>query len=290
MQLLSTKHLVRRVRLTPKLRKERSKEVVIRPYDSLRKVRRGLLDLHGIRASVSTIRQDLHACGKVAKKRRRGPGLSPQQREKRVAFCKQWKETRVNLLFSDEAYITTNAASHGWQWCDADELPEVLQHDQGAEKVLVWGCVGLGYKKLIVLTTKGALTKKRYQTEILPLVKSDLQRLTKRPNTLFEQDGARAHCQSAAWLKKRGVASLTNWPAKSCDLAVIETCWSWLKSKVSAEAPFGIEELIAFVKQKWEEIPQSSIDRLIKTFPSRVDDCIKAKGNIIKPRNHLKKH
>lgn len=85
------------------------------------------------------------------------------------------------------------------------------------------------------------------------------------------------------FLRRNKIKPLSpRWPARSPDLSPIETVWAWLKYKVAARAPYGVEELAQFIRESWEAIPQKSIDALVRGFKQRCKQCVKGKGNVVK--------
>lgn len=284
-KLLSTTQRVRRVRYTPKKRLEREIFVTLRPYDSTRRICRALYSLHKIKVSPSTVHHDLLVEGKRAKKRRRGPVLDEETRINRVAFCRAMLRTpqQLHILFSDECYISVNPRTNIWQWVNSSEEAEHLEITQGATQIMVWGVIGKGFRRLVLVEKDGSLTKVSYRDRILTPVIAALREQC-RSGAVFQQDGARAHCDVQQWLRRRGVHMLAHpWPPRSPDLSPIETIWSWLKSAVSRRAPFGIEELMKFIAEEWQAISQDSIDRLVQGFCERCRSCVACAGRLVRP-------
>jgi hypothetical protein len=73
------------------------------------------------------------------------------------------------------------------------------------------------------------------------------------------------------------------WSALSPDLSPIEQLWSILDSAVKARGPWGCNELERFVVEEFDRIPQSTIDKLVLSFPSRCQRVIEAQGDTVKP-------
>lgn len=279
--LLNKREVLKRNRFTAKFRKRRERTVERQPFGSLRQIRKGLISEHGIRVSISTVRNDLRAMGKRARRRRRGPHLTQKHRLARVAFAKRWMHARLD--FSDECLISTNDATSGWQWVSKDEQPQHLDHEQGPTQLLVWGVVGTGFRKLIILDDKERLSKESYQAKVLTPAVPELKKRSKA-GFLFQQDLARPHCDSERFLHRHGVKTAPQWPAKSCDMSPIETCWSWLKQRVALDAPWGVEELKAAILKAWHDLPTNSIDNAVASFKTRCQQVIRAKGALIKAK------
>lgn len=286
-RLLTTKEKLVRSRFTPKKRVEVQRVTWKRPYNSPRKICRALRTMYSIKVAANTVRNDLLALGRRARRKRKGPPLTAEQKAKRVRFCQAMLEDQArNILFSDECYINTNESGSGWQWVSKGEVPDTKTTESYPTQVLIWGCVGVGFRHLIILKDlTGAVDRDKYQKLILTPSLSVLRQHQAATGAVLQQDNARGHCGSPQWLSRRRVKCMDyEWPAKSCDLSPIETVWSWLKDDVSECAPFGIEELVSFIRQRWEAIPQHSTDKVVQSFGQRCKDCVKAQGEIIKPQ------
>lgn len=279
--LLATQQCVNRVRYTPKLRKARTKVETVRPYDSVRRLCRGLHQIHKISVSPGTILNDLRALGKRAYKKGKGPKLTEAQKKARCSFCSS-EAANQRILFSDEAYVDTNETTNQWEWLDPHEPRTAIGLDQHPPKLLVWGCIGVGFRHLEVLINGGTLNADRYKKLVLTPARTFLAKQCAK-GAMFQQDNARAHCNVDAFLRRHKIKPLTPpWPARSPDLSPIETIWAWLKYSVAARAPYGVEELAQFIRESWEAIPQQSIDDLVRGFKQRCKQCVKVKGNVVK--------
>ena len=64
-----------------------------------------------------------------------------------------------------------------------------------------------------------------------------------------------------------------------CDLSPIETVWELVEAR--GVEKFGKEELRRYIREAWDAIPQSSIDRAVESFQQRCRDCVKNRGNLI---------
>ena len=96
------------------------------------------------------------------------------------------------------------------------------------------------------------------------------------------QDGARAHTEGTRYLGKKKVRVLADWPPRSPDLNVIETIWGHIQARVSENAPSDERQLKEFWQREWEAIPQDYIDGLVRTFTSRLRECVRLGGRTIR--------
>ncbi|KAK3509146.1 hypothetical protein QTP70_020257, partial [Hemibagrus guttatus] len=55
------------------------------------------------------------------------------------------------------------------------------------------------------------------------------------------------------------------WPSQSPDLNPIENLWRELKIRVRARKPYNLQELGAFVKEEWGNVPQQTCRNLVVT-------------------------
>ena len=62
---------------------------------------------------------------------------------------------------------------------------------------------------------------------------------------------------------------LLDWPAYSPDASPIENIWNYLKNRVSRRGPLSRDELVRYIKEEWELIPQHTINKLVRSFRRR---------------------
>jgi transposase len=229
--------------------------------------------------SPSTVRRDLHAMNIIARRRPRGPRRKEGDTEKRIEFCKGIIEGGMDtskIFFSDEKITDVNDHGSRYDWVIKGTPARHLEKDRWAPSVHVWGVIGLGFKRLIMIpkgTTVNSDSYIKTLTEVLPVLKTGV----------LMQDGARAH-QSAKtldWLTKKKVSVLSAWPPRSCDLNPIEDLWSIVQYQVDLRGPTNCEELIKFWTDCWEAIPQATVDRLVLSFTKRCEACLSAGGETL---------
>ena len=93
-------------------------------------------------------------------------------------------------------------------------------------------------------------------------------------NPLLMEDGAPCH-----WLSQNGINKFP-WPSQSRDMNPIENLWGILDRNVRKKKrkPSSQLELLALLRQTWQEIPQDDIRQLINAIPRRVLTFKTAKG------------
>ena len=280
-KLLRQRITVEGFRLTPVRRKKVSRQIVKQPFSSPASIARALSVKYNISVCPTTVRSDLISLGLVAKVRRKGPFLTAAHMTARVAFCKRMRLLGSSLVFSDECFLDDNeSCGRMWQWCRSGEEPETRKKDQGAFSICVWACIGIGFRHMIILRRE-ALDRDKYQKKIL-LPSLKLLQEQSQLGHVFQQDNCRVHCGSVAWLRRKHVQAMDDWPAKSPDLNVIETVWAWLRQDVAARGPYGEAQLEQFVKEAFYGYQQERLDALVAGFSERCARCEAAKGRTVK--------
>lgn len=72
-----------------------------------------------------------------------------------------------------------------------------------------------------------------------------------------------------------------DWPARSPDLNPIENLWSYLSYRVLNRKYENLRQLKAVIYEEYEQIPESMIQSLCRSFPERLTKCIEMKGQLI---------
>jgi transposase len=95
----------------------------------------------------------------------------------------------------------------------------------------------------------------------------------------FQHDGARPHTAALtqAFLQEEDVHVL-DWVPYSPDFNPIEHLWDILGRKVAEREPQTRHDLIHFLTEEWEAIPQDRIRRLIQSMRKRCRECVAAHG------------
>lgn len=271
---------------TPKRRARKVRVIKLYPYNSPKKVARALASKHNIEVAASTVRRDLLQMGLRALVCRPGPIMTAEHKRNRVAFCRHVLAAPddLEIMFSDEKQFDSNQTQRRYQWLPLGSTPDNRNVEQGPPKVTLWGCIGIGFRHVVILP-RVTLTMELYKNAILagsiPVIKAYQQQ---RPNSVFQQDNAPCHSRSSVYLKKKRIQLLPwKWPAVSCDLSPIEQLWQWIDDAVQLRGPYGVEELQQFIEEELAKIPQERIDRLVRSFRKRCQRVIAANGEVIKP-------
>ena len=287
-KLLRKVLVIRRVKVTPVQHRESSRVFRRRPFQTSSRIARQLCVAHGVEAHPSTIRRDIAALGFRRRRRPSGPPLTQAHIRSRMKFAKDMLaghgETwlRNNIIFTDETQLDTNErGSH--QYVKDGEVPDVVEKEQGAPRITLWGAIGINFRCLVILD-KTNLTKELYQQRVLEKAKVSLQEQS-RLGKVVQQDNARPHCGAQEWMRRRRIEPLAEpWPPRSCDLNPIEGVWNTLKDRMSSRAPFTHQDLKTFVKEEWESIACETLNGVVSDFFSRLKRCKTMGGKLITNR------
>ena len=196
------------------------------------------------------------------------------------AFLKRPVALREDILFTDEKWFDCNDAGVPHQWCPPSKRQTDMvgkERLQAPPKCFIWGVIGIGFRFLRVVTYEGrGMNTDEYIEQCLrPLLKKK----TLMAKRILMQDGARVHWTAAAraLLTSAKVRVLEGWPAHSADLNPIEHLWSILQRQVSERAPGGEEELVRYVQEEFDAVPEV-IDRLVRSFATRCKECVAKQG------------
>jgi transposase len=238
-----------------------------------------------------TIRRALIKEGYSRRVARVKPFLTATNRQQRRDWCearKDWKkEDWAKVLWTDESTMLAGTGRKIWiTRRPGEELLLdclVLKFKRGSGW-MVWACFsGMAGLGPLVFWEKdwGMVTSASYCERIVPIIEGWLRM---RPGHIYMEDNAPPHAARAtrAEFEFRGIHPM-DWPPKSPDLNPIETLWNYIKECLHNRRPrcTRLEDLRAAIKEIWESIPQTKIDKLMEEMEERVRACLRAEGGHI---------
>lgn len=251
--------------------------------------------------AATTIRRDLHKMGFVSRVRLRVPSTLAADYERRLEFCNRIVTLcPQKLIFSDEKFFNSNDHTQRRQWVRKGSKTLPRESSRWPSRVMVWGAIGAGYRHMVVVKEMSANSIENKQKRakralrvnekpgwkmqdtwyIRNCLSGNLVRHCVGQKKIFMQDGAACHTsrKTKAYLRNQGVKVLEEWPARSPDLNPIETLWAILQPRVSAGNARNASELTQLIIKEWNAVSQSTIDALVMSFGTRVDEVRAAKG------------
>ena len=244
------------------------------PFGSLTRCRRELAVNHSIEVSKSTLHRDVKASGLLCRKRPNGPTRYKGDPEMRLKHCRSilafakasWKD----VIFVDEKFFDSQDRDV-YAYVGRGQAPPARERERFPSRCHVFGLIGFGLKKLVVFPSTARLDSDIYLEKCM---KPNLKLLKSK---FLLQDGAGCHKGLMEWLREKKVR-LVEHSARSPDLNPIERLWGTVQRQVSARGPLTEDGLVRFVKEQWEAIPQSEVDKYVASWPKMVEAVIRAKG------------
>ena len=256
-----------------------------------RLVQRMLLEIYGVRLSLSRIRYRLQIAGLDGHICVRKPLLSDTNKAKRELWAyrhrnwtyEQWKK----VLWSDEKKFELFNSKRR-QHCRRrkgealrdDTIQATVKHGGGS--AMFWGCFA-GKDVGDIFKIDGIMRKEEYHSILVHHAMPSGKRLFGNENWIFQQDNDPKHssklCQNyLARKEEAGQMTTMEWPPQSPDLSPIELLWEQMDREVLEKKPSSVAELVKVVKECWAEISGDVCDKLVKRMPLLCRAVIDAKG------------
>ena len=163
-----------------------------------------------------------------------------------------------------------------------------MGYTAGAKKfsksVMMWLCIAAnGSSKLNRCDIRQDSAS--YQTTVLTPALSFISHRTslgrlRGPPIIFMQDGASSHrsASTLAFLQRRRVNILPEWPANSPDCNPVEHCWAWIARRLVGKSFSTEDELEAAIRQEWDLKPSTLIPNLFGSMVRRLTSVAVARG------------
>lgn len=241
-----------------------------------------------------TIRNALYRHGFRRRVARKKPPISEANQQKRLAWAIEHKDWTLEqwrtILWSDETWVVGGPHRKQYVTRRIDEEWDptcIVEKHQRKGGWMFWGCFYGSTKGPGIFWEKewGSINEYSYRKNILPNVHEFIDDTFEQHHLQlsFMQDGAPGH--RAAGTKKdleNRKIRVVDWPPFSPDLNPIESCWNWMKDYI--EDKYGLEEkpsyakLKRYVEEAWQELPESYLQTLLDSMPSRCEAVIAANG------------
>ena len=198
--------------------------------------------------------------------------------EQGVFHCLMWNVMShfVQVAFSDEKkfQIFGDQPVRVWrrdgQRLQANFTRKVTQNKKG---VMCW----LGLKPngaSLLLRVPGTLDSIGYQTNVLTPALGFIR------GTIFQQDNATPHVSrsTVAWLARRRVRLLPEWPPCSPDLNIVENAWAHLARQLVGQSFSSEDALWHAISSAWAQVPPAFVRKLYDSIPRRLEAVGRARG------------
>ena len=238
--------------------------------------------------SVSSVRRTLIAAGLTCRVKQTEPGHSAADVDKRYTMTRKRRfDVPGTHCFVDESKASLDFVSSRTEWVEKHERPKKNSKSQYPVSVMVFGAIALGFRHLVflpqtVINEDGEKVTYHVNAEtykkrcLMPLCKAAVD----GAGRIFVQDNAPPHrpVHVRTYLESKGWEVIDFWPPHSPDLNPIENMWSIIKAEVSRRGPTTREQLLAFIREEWNAIPQVLVDSLVCSFPKRCENVFLKMG------------
>lgn len=243
---------------------------------------------HRPRISAQTVRRRLRENHLKNRRPYKGPVLTQRHKRQRLDWARRhlpWTRQRWNtVLFSDESRFHLSRADGRTRiWRRRNERFAaccVQEVDRwGGGSIMIWAAVSFRHKSGLHFCNNN-LNAQRYRDDILA---AHVQPMFQNNPELrvYQQDNARPHTArlSMEFLNNANIAVM-QWPSLSPDMAPIEHVWDELGRRVNKRPirPSTLPELRRALTEEWTNMPQLTIQNIIRSMRRRCTACINARG------------
>lgn len=218
------------------------------------------------------------------------PMLTQKMKNKRVAFCKKYKDWTIqqwrNVMFSDESNFKCIQGTPGRvrrppgsNRCDPRYTTKTVKH---SDYVMIWGAFSgtMGRGGLYFLPKNETMNGIKYidvlEAHLLPFYRI-------HGCAFFQQDSAPCHTSKLVkkWLSDHSI-SVLEWPGNSPDLNPIENCWHQMKVALKNKDVASVPRLKAELVKLWINMDMDYFLKLADSMPKRIFDVLAVKGDMTK--------
>ena len=95
----------------------------------------------------------------------------------------------------------------------------------------------------------------------------------------LQQDNDQKHTPKTTeqWIRDNSV-NVLEWTSQSPYMNLIKHLWRDLKMAVDPRSPSNLTELERICREEWQKIPKSRCEKLVASYPRRLEAVIAAKG------------
>ena len=232
--------------------------------------------------SIWSVRRILRAGGLFGRIGAKKPLLNKGHVNKRLKWCKAYQHNDTDfwrkVMFTDESKVELFSCRRKYVRRPIGTrllnryVCKTVRH--GGVSLMVWGAI-LGDGSRILIKCPPRLDSVGYQG----VIKIGLRKMYES-DVLFLQDGAPCHRSKSTltFLEREKVCYISDWPAQSPDLNIIENLWAHLKSELAKHCPKSSDELWNTLETIWYSIPNKIISDLYDSIPRRLQAVIKNRG------------
>jgi transposase len=226
-----------------------------------------------------------------------GRKLSPKNKEQRLDYCldppKAIRRSLRKLVFLDAKYVYGHFsgqpyAHYAWQFGEPEECARAAGNPC---TLFFYAAIAHGHKSKLyfVAPTPDPKSKARkgkvpfkgeHYVHMMEQLKRELDCWFPNGDYVIIRDRARQHTSraSTAAVERLGMTVDTRFPAQSWDLNVIETAWGNLVGKLYLTRASSVRGWRQAVREAWEEVAQSTINKLVKSLPRRMQEVVEREG------------
>lgn len=223
--------------------------------------------------------------------------VSQRHAKQRVEFARKSLEERPtkedyrDIAYSDEWHVACGddrqvniLRKPGERYCPdcLYERPDPRKLDEEKFNAHFWGAVGYNFKSdlheyRISTNNNGKMSANYYRDHILK--KIVMQWPDQGINRILEEDCDSAHRSVHDWKINQGIKFYYN-AAGSPDLSPIENVWRIPAMAIESLPYNNRQDLIADVKEAWDNIDQQTINNFIDSMPARFKAVLELEGKM----------